>query len=340
MPGDLRQINGVEIFAAGKWNGDSYSVADLDEMVRAFDEQGATFRPPLKLGHDDNQTLLQRDGHPAAGWIGKLYRAGEKLLADFIDIPARVFELIERGAYKKVSAEVYWNATVGEAKYKRLLGAVALLGADLPAVTNLSDIFKMYAHDTGELKTYETNLIRGEKGMPEKTEQELKLEQDLSAEQQKNHTLEQSVADKDKEIEELKKFKADAEAKVVEAEKAREAAELDASVSDLEKEKLITPAMKPYVQEFLGADKKEYSFGEEKLSKSGLLKQILKLHTAASEVNVTESSTDGKVEEPKDDKARIEKIEAFAKEQNISFKAAYKLLEKKPEKKAEEETAA
>jgi hypothetical protein len=338
MPNDLRQINGVEIFAAGKWNGDTYTVADLDEMVRAFSETGVTFRPALKLGHDDNQTLLQRDGHPAAGWIGKLYRVGEKLIADFIDIPSKIYELLERGAYKKVSAEVYWNATVGESKYSRLLGAVALLGADLPAVTTLSDIFKMYALNTGELKTYETNgfkIIEGDKVMPEKTEQELKLEAEL-AEAKKNHsTLEQSVADKDKEIEELKKFKAEAEAKFAEEQVKREEAELEASVTDLEKEKLVTPAMRPYVKEFLGAEKKEYSFGETKLSKHGLLKEILKLHTAASEVNVTESSEDGKVTEARDDKALNEKIEAYAKEHKLSYKAAYKAVMAKPAKPEE-----
>jgi len=341
MPADLRNLNGIEIFSVGKWNGDSYAVEDLDEMVRAFNEQGATFRPPLKLGHDDNQSLLQRDGHPAAGWIGKLYRVGQKLIADFIDIPGKVFELIERGAYKKVSAEVYWNATVGEAKYKRLLGAVALLGADLPAVTNLSDIFKMYAL-TGELKTYELKTkIEGEKAKPEKTEQELKLEADLAAEQVKNNALSQSIVDKDKELSDLKQFKAEAQAKLVEEETKRSEAELESSITDMEKEKLISPAMRPYVKEFLGAERKEYSFGEEKdkksFSKSGLLKEILKLHSAASSVNVEESSETGKQDGPKDDKARIEQIEAHAKKHNISFKLAYKALEAKPAKNEEAE---
>jgi hypothetical protein len=33
-------IDGVEIFRTGKWNGNVYSVDDLDSMVDAFSRQG------------------------------------------------------------------------------------------------------------------------------------------------------------------------------------------------------------------------------------------------------------------------------------------------------------
>lgn len=354
----LKVIRGVEIFAAGKWNGDEYTVADLDEMVRAFNETGATWRPALKLGHDDRQTLLQSDGLPAAGWVGKLYRKGQKLLADFIDIPEKIYEMLVKGSYKRVSSEIYWNATVNEKPYARVLGAVSLLGADMPAVTCLNDIFQMYAKDCGQLHTYDLDRKRftieidksdlespGESKMTEQEEKELKAA--LEAETKKNLAFEAAQSEKDKEIETLKKNAADAEAKVVELSAKAAKAELDGEIAALASEKLITPAMKPYVALLLGEEKKEYALKieakkdkagkevtkaeEKKFSKSGLLKEILKLHSATdSSVNVDENSEDVEVEdgEGDDQSALNEKIEKYAKDHNVSYKAAYKALAK------------
>lgn len=92
MPESFK-IQGVEIFSVGNWNGDDYTHDDLYEMVRAFDDNKVGARPHLKLGHDDKQELIQRDGMPAAGWIEKLYVVGDKLVADFSDIPKKIFEL-------------------------------------------------------------------------------------------------------------------------------------------------------------------------------------------------------------------------------------------------------
>ena len=167
MPNECRSIAGVEVFSAGTWNGDTYSVGDLDLMVAAFEVTSKTLRPPLKLGHTDKQTLAQKDGMPAVGWVGRLYRQGGKLIADFIDIPGKIFDLLEKGAYKKVSSEIYWNISLDGMKYSRFLGAVALLGADMPAVTNLRDIISFYGLRLREVKyyslrNYEPRILEGD----------------------------------------------------------------------------------------------------------------------------------------------------------------------------------
>ena len=76
-------LNGVEIFEAGRWygknsgrDGDVYTENDLDEMIKAHNEIGGKIKPPFKLGHDDNQKLAQKDGYPAIGWVTNLYRQG------------------------------------------------------------------------------------------------------------------------------------------------------------------------------------------------------------------------------------------------------------------------
>jgi hypothetical protein len=115
-------------------------------MVSAFNQLSEHVRPPLKLGHTDEQKLLQKDGLPAAGWVGRLYRQGARLLADFVDLPEKIYELIKLKAYRNVSSEIYWDVSIGEKKFKRMLSGVALLGADTPAVMNLSDILALYSN--------------------------------------------------------------------------------------------------------------------------------------------------------------------------------------------------
>lgn len=350
MPENCRSLYGVEIFSVGEWNGDKYSQKDLDEMVKAFDETASTFRPPLKLGHTDNQTLLQQDGLPAAGWIGKLYTEGGKLLADFIDIPNKIYDLLAKGAYKKVSAEIFWNAQINGTKYSRMLAGVALLGADLPAVTNLKDILALYSHLNPEkIKSYDfqkdglimrtyTFHTQGAIKMSEKSDTELKLQYELDAEKKKANDLSEQIKqhqktaeDKDTEIAELKKNKLDAETKASQAEKALADAQLERELTEFQTEKLMSPAMRPYVKALLCEEKKEYSIqakdqSEKKFTKAGLLKEIFKLAQSISEVNVTESSEDNQVAGNKNEKALDEKIQQYAREHKVSYSVAYKAV--------------
>ena len=172
-----------------------------------------------------------------------------------------------------------------------------------------------------------------------KTESEIKLELEMQAEQKKAVELAEQVKtsqaaldEKEKEITELKQFKAQAEAKAIEAQKALAESQMEKEILDLQNEKLISPAMKPYVKAFLSEEKKEYAFQAEdkkdvKLSKSGLLKEILKLHSATSSVNMEESSEDHKVEGDKE-KADHKQIEQYAKDHKVSYSAAYKAVKK------------
>lgn len=141
---DTQTLVGVPIFDVGTWNGATYTVADLDAMVAAFDALKGTLDPPMKLGHSEHQRLLQEDGYPAAGWIEKLYRRGTQLVADITHVPRQVAELIRAGGYRKVSSEIWFDADVGGQKYPRVLAAVALLGEELPAVSTLGDVVALY----------------------------------------------------------------------------------------------------------------------------------------------------------------------------------------------------
>lgn len=348
----------VEIFSAGKWNGDTYTEADLDEMVKAFDETSAGWKPPLKLGHNDEQQLLQTDGLPAAGYVNKLYRIGKKLFADFVDIPEKIYNLLEGGAYRKVSAEVFWDIDIGDDKtYSRMLAGVALLGADMPAVMNLSEILawyskaksekKFYANSENQpsIKTYE--FLDGGEDM-EKTPAQLQAEKKLADDAAELATLRQYKADQEKVAK-----KTDEE--IAELKEQNRQADLDRAVDDLD----LPPGAKPYAKALLDtateiSSKKEYSIKvksgkgdkakseiKKYASRADILLSLLKVQAEALKLNTNEDSIEGEEIEQDggDEAARDKKIRDYMKVHKCSYGNAMKavLADEGPEVEEDEE---
>jgi len=129
---DLHNLKGVEIFRAGTWNGRKFTTKDLDDIVSNFNKVG--FRPPIKLGHAESS------GDRAYGWVEKVYRKGDTLLADFMDLPSKVFEAIEERGYDNISSEIFRNLKYGGKVFSTALKAVALLGAEMPGVAFLKPL--------------------------------------------------------------------------------------------------------------------------------------------------------------------------------------------------------
>lgn len=343
---ELKSIDAVEIFSAGTWNGDTYSVKDLDEMVKAFEETSQTVRPFLKLGHSDDQKLLQAEGLPAAGWIGRVYRKGEKLLADFVDMPKTIYELIEKKAYRKVSSEIYVGVKIKDKAYKYMLGAVALLGSELPGVMNLKDILSRYGlKDFEDIKSYTDNqsdLVvkaysidtnqdnKGEEDPMSKTEREIQLEQQLSDAQAEVKKFQTEATSTDELLKAETEKREAAEKKAFEYEQTAKNAEIEKQAAELVGEKLITAGQKPYAIALLknetDPETKKYSFKagdqEKSLDRFELLKEFTQLFSKKSEVNFEENSLDGDKGENRG--PSVDDIEKFATEHKLSFAAAYK----------------
>ncbi len=152
-------INGLEIFQVGKWNNDDYTLADLQQMVNAFDQVG--FEPTVKAGHENGQenpaTASRLFGEPALGYVKRIYIDGKKLLADIYSVPKRFGELIKAGTYKRVSAEIYWNYLddLKKKTWPRVLKSIAFLGADIPALPNLKAIEALFTVTDGQLTAYD-----------------------------------------------------------------------------------------------------------------------------------------------------------------------------------------
>jgi hypothetical protein len=139
--------NDVEIFSVGKWNGMVFVKEDLEQMAANFHLLRDRHKPPLKLGHTEKQILDQKDGQPALGWVDDLKVVGNKLVARFQEVSKPIAEAINAGRYKRVSSEIYFNVTDKGKNLGKVLKAVALLGADLPAVTDLADLPKLLSKE-------------------------------------------------------------------------------------------------------------------------------------------------------------------------------------------------
>lgn len=150
---------GVEVFSAGNQTSAAgiskdWTTNDIDRMIANFNS-GLPHYVPLKIGHTSdafNERVAKefnlplplitgessvnsglRDGQLSMGRIISLYRDGDTLLSNW-EIPTKLNHLIRDGMLKSVSSEIF-------AKYKNndgpVLSAVALLGAERPAVSTL-----------------------------------------------------------------------------------------------------------------------------------------------------------------------------------------------------------
>ena len=143
------ELTDVEVFASGKWNGHEITDEDLDDIVNNTNEIIDKIKPMVKLGHDDKQKLLQNTGLPAGGWITKLKRAEDKILVNIKEVPKVLYDLIKNRSYKRISSEILYDYTEPSTKkkYNRILSAIAFLGGDLPAITNLEDIAALFGNN-------------------------------------------------------------------------------------------------------------------------------------------------------------------------------------------------
>lgn len=107
----------------------SFSEADLAATAKAYDP--AKHEAPIVVGHPKHDD-------PAYGWVGKLAFADGALDADPVQVDAAFAEMVDRGAFKKISASFYSpdspSNPVPGVYYLRHVG---FLGAQPPAVKGL-----------------------------------------------------------------------------------------------------------------------------------------------------------------------------------------------------------
>lgn len=336
-----------EIFSiADDPNGHHYTEKELEEMVQGFHETKEILKPYLKLGHDEKQKLAQKSGMPALGWIENLRKEGKKLIADFIKVPKKLVELIKAGAYRRVSAEIFWNMDVGEKKYKKLLKAVSLLGADTPACGDLEDIISLYSADfqtyTSNAECHEYQFETGKDGILKEVGKNLKEEKkkmdELETLKKENETLKSQIEDFKGQVAKLTQEK---EATVKQVEmvqnelKTKKEEEIKTQVNSIAdkliEEKHLLPAQKEGFCSLLfemknAPETKKYKIGEEEKTSEEILTGLLSNSQVV--LNTGDKTEIGDVGQGEDNEATRKQAEAYQKEHNVSYPEALKAISK------------
>lgn len=318
---EVFNLEEVEIFKAGKWNGEKYDIDDIDRIISSHYSLSNEGKVPLKIGHSESQTLLKSDELPAAGWITRLWRKGDILLANVSDVPKKIYDLIKNKAYKRISSELCVNLKDSlNNTHKYVLRAVALLGSAIPAVGTLKDIEALYSKQNSLAICF--NAEGGE--IMEEKRKEKEEVKDMDDTEKK--AFEEKVA--------TAEFKAaEADAKAVDAQKKLNEAQLKLNTIETEKkfaennnivEKAISeghlaPSQKDFVLDILNHLDGTKVFSEIEI------KDRLKSFLESNKIILGETSKKGEEQKPKTLLEMAKEIEA---EKKVVFKEALKIASK------------
>lgn len=213
---EIVDIKNVEIMETGTWKGAKFDERDANEIIKNFEDKVAV--PYVTLDHNPGLTKATKDFFKAMslGFVDKLKFVGNKLIADFKQVPKLIAELINAGSLKNRSVE-WWVKGFKHANgktFNNVLQGVTYHGANgLPAISTLADIPKFFKDydvneykksiEQGNLVSIEFQNINKEVNMPtieiEKSEYEELLKSKVSIEKFKMDS-----DSKDKEVEMLK----------------------------------------------------------------------------------------------------------------------------------------
>jgi len=349
------ELRDVEVFGVGVWKGNKITGEDLDNIVSGTNEIIDKLKPKVKLGHDNKQALLQRTGYPAGGWITRLKRAGDKILVDIKEVPKVLYQLIKNGAYKRISSEILTNYAEPSTKkvYKKVLSAIAFLGADLPAVTNLKDIAALYdADESANLIIYEKEEKKTTKKVDKKRKEtyimpngikvtEVEGKKFVAVEDYEKLEKEKETIDKEKETAKgfKEKFEAEekkskeAEEKLGKISKEKREAEIKTFIDDhcSEKDMRFLPKQKEVLMALVEStsDEKKIKFTvddkETELSQRELLEKFIELQPNFSDSIFAELSKGEEEKEEGKDKSIPEekKVQKYmAENKGVSYREA------------------
>lgn len=238
----------MEIMSVGTWNDNRITLDTLKELETNFHKLKDQIKPPIKLGHSKDI------GQPALGWVSDLKVIGDKLVAYVKDIPDLLRKAIDKKFYKRVSCEIFSGFRIGGLKngenHGKVLKAVAILGADSPAVTNLKDL-EAYFDDESQ----EFNIIEYE--LKIKPEKELDMSEDIKVFEDKINDLSsenQKLLDEKKALEEIiQKFETDQ----IELKKVNAVSDLEVFCNKAVEDGIMLPAQRDIL-----LDKETLTFGK------------------------------------------------------------------------------
>lgn len=118
----------IEIFRAGDYGEKgTYNEKEISQIAEDYDP--AVHEAPVTIDHAQSG--------PAFGWVEKVYKNGNMLIARLRNLNEKFVDLVKNGSFKKRSIELYKKL---EATGRPYLRALSFLGAKPPEVKGLADI--------------------------------------------------------------------------------------------------------------------------------------------------------------------------------------------------------
>lgn len=161
-------------------DGDFYTRDELVAIADAHHALGDELKAPIKIGHSDRQKLAENSGltageMPALGWLDSAsFRVEDqkggvsKLIADAKAVPAKLAELMKAGAYRTRSSELRGYASQRTQRgYDWVVNGLALLGANVPAVQTLDDVYRLYERADIDRPDADVFVVRRDNAMPD-----------------------------------------------------------------------------------------------------------------------------------------------------------------------------
>ena len=146
----------VEVFRAGDYGPKGqWSEDDLDSIANAYD--------PTR--HEAPVTLDHRQDGPAHGWVRRVARMGDRLVATLGGLSEELRGLLRAGSYRKRSVEIYRAMPPEERPY---LKAVSFLGAAAPEVKGMTD--PLFAEGESAVERFDECSVPGEGGAEEEAQ--------------------------------------------------------------------------------------------------------------------------------------------------------------------------
>lgn len=351
---ELKEIKNVEIFATGIWNGDTFTDSDLDQIIDTFQRTKDKINPFLKIGHNEKQSLLAKDELPKAGLITNLRKVGSKILADFVDVPRKIFDVVKRKAFDKISSELFVNMEIEGVRHPFALKAVALLGGETPAVHDLNSIMNLFGNSKpgmvykdlkNETKEYEFKNVsfsqtKEVNNMSEELMKKIgKLESELKSFQDENAELNKDVIKAEEENKEVKTENEEVKKENETLKEEKKAADIknreekvtlliDQAVKDGE----IIPAQKDFLYSLITTiqpnEEKKFTVKDKEFNSVEELAFAFIKAGKTEDLNTGEGSERGETNGGSDD-AMIQKAEQYAEKNKVNFKEALIEISKK-----------
>ena len=276
----------AEIFSAGEWTDSSgmkktFTMENLNQIISNFQALKDRLKPPLKFGHSEKQIVQgQSDGDPALGWVSDVKIVGKKIVGTFSDVPTIVYEAIRTGRYKRVSSEIYHSVAINGKKTGMALRAVALLGADLPAVNNLKDLAAFLTQgDNDDLIIYSDSQVATFSAIDGALQLPITKEQKMGDDNQNQAGM---TPEEKLELDNLRKFKVEAEVKDeqrLETERVQKfsTAQTDALAPFEAQVKAgkLTPAIFEKIKAYTGGQQSHFKVGDEIALPASMLASII-----------------------------------------------------------------